>query len=84
MMVMRGAVKSEFLLLGVAILGCLFCVPLGLIFILVDDQGYGDVGYHGSDVHTPVLDQLAGEGVKLENCYVHMSSQFARPHAASS
>uniref|UniRef100_A0A3B3XC84 Sulfatase N-terminal domain-containing protein n=1 Tax=Poecilia mexicana TaxID=48701 RepID=A0A3B3XC84_9TELE len=41
-----------------------------LIFIMVDDQGYGDVGYHGSDIHTPVLDQLAAEGVKLENYYV--------------
>ncbi|XP_046885355.1 arylsulfatase I [Hypomesus transpacificus] len=44
--------------------------PPHLIFIMVDDQGYGDVGYHGSDIHTPVIDQLAGEGVKLENYYV--------------
>ncbi|XP_077351917.1 arylsulfatase I [Festucalex cinctus] len=41
-----------------------------LIFIMADDQGYGDVGYHGSDIRTPVLDQLAAEGVKLENYYV--------------
>lgn len=44
--------------------------PPHLIFIMVDDQGYGDIGYHGSDIHTPVLDQLAAEGVKLENYYV--------------
>lgn len=44
--------------------------PPHLIFIMVDDQGYGDIGYHGSDIHTPVLDQLAEEGVKLENYYV--------------
>lgn len=41
-----------------------------LIFVMVDDQGYGDIGYHGSDIHTPELDQLAAEGVKLENYYV--------------
>lgn len=41
-----------------------------IIFVMVDDQGYNDVGYHGSDIHTPVLDQLAAEGVKLENYYV--------------
>lgn len=41
-----------------------------LIFIMVDDQGYGDIGYHGSDIKTPALDQLATEGVKLENYYV--------------
>lgn len=44
--------------------------PPHLIFIMVDDQGYGDIGYHGSDIRTPVLDQLAAEGVKLENYYV--------------
>ncbi|CAJ1067063.1 arylsulfatase I [Xyrichtys novacula] len=44
--------------------------PPHLIFIMVDDQGYGDIGYHGSDIHTPVLDRLAAEGVKLENYYV--------------
>ncbi|XP_017284965.1 arylsulfatase I [Kryptolebias marmoratus] len=41
-----------------------------LIFIMVDDQGYGDIGYHGSDIKTPALDRLAAEGVKLENYYV--------------
>ncbi|XP_036429366.1 arylsulfatase I [Colossoma macropomum] len=45
-------------------------IPPHIIFVMVDDQGYSDVGYHGSDIHTPVLDQLAAEGVKLENYYV--------------
>ena len=44
--------------------------PPHIIFFMVDDQGYRDVGYHGSDIHTPLLDQLAAEGVKLENYYV--------------
>lgn len=47
--------------------------PPHLIFIIVHDQGYGDVGYHGSDIRTPVLDQLAAEGVKLENYYVQLA-----------
>ncbi|KAL6059669.1 hypothetical protein STEG23_037134, partial [Scotinomys teguina] len=41
-----------------------------LIFILADDQGFRDVGYHGSEIKTPTLDTLAAEGVKLENYYV--------------
>lgn len=41
-----------------------------LIFILADDQGFRDVGYHGSEIKTPTLDKLAAEGVKLENYYV--------------
>ncbi|KAM6469310.1 arylsulfatase I isoform 1-T2 [Liasis olivaceus] len=44
--------------------------PPHLVFILTDDQGYHDVGYHGSDIQTPTLDRLAAEGVKLENYYI--------------
>ncbi|KAI9526676.1 hypothetical protein NQZ68_036941 [Dissostichus eleginoides] len=44
--------------------------PPHIIFILVDDQGFRDVGYHGSEIKTPTLDRLAAQGVKLENYYV--------------
>ncbi|NXM56173.1 ARSI Arylsulfatase, partial [Illadopsis cleaveri] len=47
-----------------------FTRPPHIIFILTDDQGYHDVGYHGSDIQTPTLDRLAAEGVKLENYYI--------------
>ncbi|XP_033124055.1 arylsulfatase B-like isoform X2 [Anneissia japonica] len=41
-----------------------------ILFILSDDHGYRDVGYHGSLFDTPVLDEMAAKGVKLENYYV--------------
>ncbi len=45
-----------------------------IVFILADDLGYNDVGYHGVDgmsaIKTPTIDRLAEEGVKLENYYV--------------
>ena len=42
-----------------------------VVFILADDYGYADVGYHGrSAIKTPSLDKLASSGVKLENYYV--------------
>uniref|UniRef100_UPI003AB0C4A5 arylsulfatase I-like n=1 Tax=Centroberyx gerrardi TaxID=166262 RepID=UPI003AB0C4A5 len=41
-----------------------------IIFILIDDQGYNDIGYHNPSIKTPTLDKLAAEGVKLENYYV--------------
>lgn len=44
--------------------------PPHIIFILTDDQGFHDIGYHDSDIRTPTLDKLAKEGVKLENYYV--------------
>ncbi|MBJ25189.1 MAG: arylsulfatase [Flavobacteriaceae bacterium] len=43
-----------------------------IIFILSDDQGYGDLGSYGSKtIKTPNIDQLAVEGVKFTDFYVH-------------
>ena len=45
-----------------------------IVFILADDYGYHDIGYHGKQyggkIQTPVMDKLAAEGVILENYYV--------------
>ncbi|HVF87127.1 MAG TPA: sulfatase-like hydrolase/transferase [Pyrinomonadaceae bacterium] len=41
-----------------------------VIFILVDDLGYADIGSYGArDIRTPHLDRLAREGVRLTDCY---------------
>lgn len=44
--------------------------PPHIIFIMTDDQGFNDIGYHGSEIQTPTLDKLAADGVKLENYYI--------------
>jgi arylsulfatase A-like enzyme len=41
-----------------------------ILFIVADDLGWKDVGWHGSDIRTPNLDKLAVAGVKLEQFYV--------------
>ncbi|XP_068508797.1 arylsulfatase B isoform X2 [Syngnathus scovelli] len=41
-----------------------------IVFILADDLGWYDVGYHGSEINTPNLDKLSAAGVRLENYYV--------------
>lgn len=40
-----------------------------IVIILADDLGYGDVGFHGSDIKTPNIDRLAKEGVQMEQFY---------------
>ena len=41
-----------------------------IFFILADDLGYNDVGYHNPDVISPNIDWLASEGIILERSYV--------------
>lgn len=41
-----------------------------IIYIMADDLGWKDVGFHGSDIQTPNIDKLAQGGVRLEQFYV--------------
>ena len=44
--------------------------PPNVIFILVDDQGYYDLGCYGaSEVKTPHIDSMASEGILLTDYY---------------
>ena len=40
-----------------------------VIYILVDDMGFGDIGYNSPDIATPELDRMAREGVQLDRFY---------------
>ncbi len=45
--------------------------PPNVILIMSDDQGHGDLGYHGNPkVRTPNLDRLAAESVRFDNFFV--------------
>lgn len=41
-----------------------------IVVIIADDLGWNDVGYHGSEIKTPVLDMMAGEGIEFNRFYV--------------
>ncbi|HEY3897061.1 MAG TPA: sulfatase-like hydrolase/transferase [Chthoniobacter sp.] len=42
-----------------------------ILFILADDLGWGDVGFHHGNVPTPNLDHLHAEGLELLQHYVY-------------
>ncbi len=43
--------------------------PPNVLFIMSDDMGWKDVGYHGSDLSTPSIDQLAATGTRFDRYY---------------
>ena len=44
--------------------------PPHILFMLADDLGWYDVGYHNPKIQTPNIDKLAKEGVTLDQYYV--------------
>jgi arylsulfatase A-like enzyme len=51
--------------------------PYNVLFFLVDDLGWSDIGCYGSEFYeTPNIDQLGKEGVRFTNAYAacHVSS----------
>ena len=48
---------------------------------MTDDQGYGDLGFHGNEkIDTPVLDRLASQSVRFDRFFV---SPYCTPTRAS-
>lgn len=47
--------------------------PIGsrphILYIVADDLGWKDVGFHGSDIATPNIDRLAAAGAELQQFY---------------
>jgi hypothetical protein len=66
-MVLSGAAVAQ-LAGATAITGEKMKQP-NIVLILVDDMGYSDIGCYGSEIQTPNLDRMAGEGVRFTQFY---------------
>lgn len=56
--------------LGFTLLPAAVSAAPNVVFIMADDLGWADVGFHGGNAPTPNLDKLAGEGLELTQHYV--------------
>ena len=41
-----------------------------ILMFVIDDLGWNDTNYSGSDIKTPNIDRLANEGIRLQQYYV--------------
>jgi len=48
------------------------------LLIVADDMGYSDLGSYGGEIKTPVLDQLAQQGVRYTDFYVSPTCSVTR------
>lgn len=49
-----------------------------VVFILVDNVGYGDFGVYGGTTATPRIDELASEGIRFTNYNVEVQCTPSR------
>ena len=52
--------------------------PPNIILIIADDLGFSDLGSYGGEIHTPNIDGLADQGLRLTNFYVAASCSPTR------
>ena len=80
-MPLKALITSSALLLGVLLHAA---GRPNIIFILTDDQGYGDLSAHGNPVlKTPNLDRLRSESVRFEDFHVSPTCSPTRWSARS-
>ena len=66
----RETIRLALLVCGIIFSGALAYgqdTKPNIVVILADDLGNADLGYRGSDIRTPNIDKLAGEGVRAKH-----------------
>ena len=52
-----------------------------ILFIIVDDLGYGDLSSYGAtDLKSPRIDELMGEGLRFNQFYANCTGVHQRGH----
>ena len=79
---MNSILKSALLLIGAHLVSAHLSAMPNIVFVLVDDLGWADLGVYGSDLHeTPRIDAFAAESMRFTNAYA--ASPVCSPTRAS-
>ncbi|MBI1395997.1 MAG: sulfatase-like hydrolase/transferase [Betaproteobacteria bacterium] len=79
--------RASILIRSLACVAGLVCAPVedvtaaappDIVYVLADDLGWHDVGFHGSGLRTPALDRLAREGAVMNAFYSQAFSSQTR------
>ena len=62
--------QAFFLIFYALFLQFIFAAQPHILFLVVDDLGYTDLGYHGAEFNTTNMDKLAKSGIDLTSYYV--------------
>jgi arylsulfatase len=75
----------KFICTAIALIGIAFPPQMSaaddrpnILLIVADDLGYSDLGSYGGEIKTPVLDQLAQQGVRYTDFYVAPTCSVTR------
>ena len=49
-----------------------------IVFVLIDDAGFSDLGAYGSEIQTPNIDQIAKQGVRFTNFHTASTCESTR------
>ena len=49
-----------------------------VVYIVLDDVGFADLGAYGSEIHTPNIDRLAKEGLLYTNFHTRRSAHWTQ------
>ncbi|MFI3290429.1 MAG: arylsulfatase [Opitutales bacterium] len=65
---MKRIIRKLILFLAFVFICTANAEKMNVLFIMTDDQGYGDISYYGNQyLKTPSIDKLASESLRLEN-----------------
>ena len=66
---MKSTVLSLVLLATLAVSTSASDAPPNLLFVIADDCTFRDIGCYGGQAHTPNIDRLATEGMRMTHCF---------------